>query len=108
MSRLRTGRVALGLGMAGLLCAGLAAADSFDDLKARGRAATEPNEAIQASRALRRAGLVSDAIKTVGRVMGKAKDNDTIAALHLELARGSLDQHQQKKALHECDPSPQV
>lgn len=104
MSRLRTGICAFGAGSAFIFSVGIASADTLDDLKAKGRAVSDPTEAIQVSRLLRRAGLVTDAVHVIGRVIGKAKDNDTIAALHLELARGYIDAHQQKKALHECDP----
>src|SRR6185436_5376250 len=51
----------------------------------------------------RRAGLVTDAIATVGRAFGKARGNDAISELHLELARGFIEQRQQKRALRECE-----
>lgn len=104
MSRFRIRTAAFGLAVSVASVASLATAESIDDLKAQAKTVTEPNDAIRVSRLLRRAGQVSDAVRVIGRVMGKARDNDTVAALHLELARGYIDQHQQKKALHECAP----
>jgi tetratricopeptide (TPR) repeat protein len=80
-----------------------AAADAVDDLKARAKSASEPGEAIDASRALRRAGLYTDAATVVQRALGKARGNDAIADLRLELARTYIDERQSKKALRECD-----
>jgi tetratricopeptide (TPR) repeat protein len=78
-------------------------AESISELKARAASAANPAEAVEASRALRRAGLITDAITTIGRAFGKARGNDAIADLHLELARGYIEQRQQKKALRECE-----
>src|SRR5262245_15768592 len=104
MSRLRTRMVALGF--AGALLGGspLVWADSFDDLKAKAKTVEQPNDAIQVSRQLRRAGLAGDAVQLMVRTKGKAKDNDALAAVHLELSRAYIDQRQQKKALRGCDP----
>jgi tetratricopeptide (TPR) repeat protein len=78
-------------------------AATISELKARAAAAATAADAVEASRALRRAGLVTDAITTVGRAFGKARGNDAVADLHLELARGYIEQRQQKKALRECE-----
>jgi tetratricopeptide (TPR) repeat protein len=94
------------LGFAGtLLGIGVvASAASPDELKAKAKTVEQPNDAIQVSRQLRRAGLAGDAVQLMGRAKGKAKDNDTLAAVHLELSRAYIDQRQQKKALRGCDP----
>src|ERR1043165_3528031 len=70
---------------------------TISELKARAAAAATAADAVEASKALRRAGLVTDAITTVGRAFGKARGNDAVADLHLELARGYIEQRQQKK-----------
>src|SRR6185295_13066367 len=99
MSRLRTHMVALGFAGALFGTTAVSSADSVDDLKAKAKTVEQPNDAIQVSRQLRRAGLANDAVALIGRVKGKVKDNDSLAALLLEQSRGYVDQRQQKKAL---------
>jgi tetratricopeptide (TPR) repeat protein len=77
--------------------------ETLDDLKARGKAASEPPEVLSAARGLRRAGLLADAVTAIQRALGKAKGPEAVAELRLELARTYLDQRQAKKALRECD-----
>jgi tetratricopeptide (TPR) repeat protein len=79
-----------------------ASADSLDELRARGRAATEPDQAIAAAKDLRRAGLVADAVSTLQRAFAKARGDGPVASLRIELARAYLDQRQPKKAVNEC------
>ncbi|HEX3597323.1 MAG TPA: tetratricopeptide repeat protein, partial [Polyangiaceae bacterium] len=86
-----------------LLFATAAGADSVSDVRARAKAAILPADAVDASRALRRAGLQTEAITTIQRAFGKARGDDALGDLHLELARSYIDQRQQKKALRECD-----
>src|SRR5260221_5965812 len=85
------------------LLAATSSGGSLEDLKARGRAASAPEEALEAARALRRAGLLADALSTTQRAFAKARGNDPIAELRLDLARTYIEQRQQKRALHECD-----
>jgi tetratricopeptide (TPR) repeat protein len=77
-------------------------ADAGSDLRARAKAAVSPTEAVEASRALRRAGLLTDAVATVQRAFGKARGDDAVGDLRLELARGFIDQRLQKRALGQC------
>lgn len=102
MSRLTT-RLSAPLVASLFLVAAGARGDSLSDLRARAKAATTPSEAVEASRALRRAGLTTEAITTVQRAFAKARGNDALSDLHLELARSYIDQHKQKRALHSCD-----
>jgi len=85
------------------LVANAASGDSLSDARARAKAATTPTEAVEASRALRRAGLTVEAINTVQRAFGKARGDEALGDLRLELARSYIDQRKQKRALHECD-----
>jgi tetratricopeptide (TPR) repeat protein len=102
MSRLARRLTGPLLASSGLLLATASRGESISDLKARGKAAATPAETVDASRALRRAGLVTDAVATVQRAFGKARGNDNIALLRLELARGFIDQRQQKRAFGQC------
>lgn len=87
----------------GLVLGVSARAETADELKARAKAASEPPEVLSAARALRRGGLLVDAVSVLERGFAKARGNDTVAELRLELARTYLDQRQPKKALWECD-----
>jgi tetratricopeptide (TPR) repeat protein len=77
-------------------------ADSVADVRARAKAAVSAAEVVDASRALRRAGLQMEAIATVGRAFGKVRGDDAVGDLRLELARSYIDQRQQKRALGQC------
>jgi tetratricopeptide (TPR) repeat protein len=90
------------LSCCGLLLAVPGRAESLAELKARAKAAVAPAEVVDASRALRRAGLVTDAVTTVQRAFAKVRGDDNIALLRLELARGFIEQRQQKRALGQC------
>ncbi|HEX7668924.1 MAG TPA: tetratricopeptide repeat protein [Polyangiaceae bacterium] len=87
----------------GVLLSTSALGETGDELKARAKAASEPPEVLSAARALRRGGLLVDAVNLLQRGFAKARGNDTVAELRLELARTYLDQRQPKKALWECD-----
>jgi tetratricopeptide (TPR) repeat protein len=80
-----------------------AGADSVSDVRAHAKAAVSPTEAVEASRALRRAGLQMEAIATVQRGFAKARGDEPLGDLHLELARSYIDQRKQKRALSECE-----
>ena len=86
-----------------VLLASAAMADGVSDARARAKAAVSPTEAVDASRTLRRAGLQMEAIRTVQKAFGKARGDDALSELHLELARSYIDLRQQKKALRECE-----
>jgi tetratricopeptide (TPR) repeat protein len=103
MSRLTTRFPATLLVSVTLLAANGARADSVSDVRARGKAAATPADAVDASRALRRAGLQMEAINTVQRAFGKARGDDALGDLRLELARSYIDQRKQKLALRECE-----
>jgi tetratricopeptide (TPR) repeat protein len=81
---------------------GALAAESLDELRARGRAATEPDQAIAVAKDLRRAGLVGDALTTLQRAFAKARGDMPVASLRIELARTYLDKREPKKAVREC------
>ena len=85
-----------------MLLASPGRAESISELKTRAKAAATPAEAVDASVALRRAGLVTDAVATVQKAFAKARGNDNVALLRLELARGFIAQRQQKRALGQC------
>jgi tetratricopeptide (TPR) repeat protein len=78
-------------------------AETPEELKGRAKAASEPMEVLRVARALRRAGLLADAVALLQRGFGKARGNETVAELRLELSRTYLDQRQPKRALRECD-----
>src|SRR5262249_43144985 len=84
-----------------LLAASAASADSLSDVRARGKAAATPADAVDASRALRRAGLQMEAINTVQRAFGKARGDDALGDLRLERARSYIARRKQKLALRE-------
>jgi tetratricopeptide (TPR) repeat protein len=83
--------------------AGETTSGPLDELKARAKAAVEPEAALEVARALRRAGLLPEATHVVQRAFGKARGNDVVAELRLELARIYIAQRQQKKAVRECE-----
>src|SRR4051812_11905704 len=87
-----------------LLIASNGFCDQITDLKARAKSATDPASAVDASTALRRAGLFEDARTTVNRSLAKARGNAEIAEIKLELARILIGEKQGKKALRACDP----
>jgi tetratricopeptide (TPR) repeat protein len=103
MSRLSTWALGWGIASAAALLASTSVADPLADLRARAKAASEPVEAIDVARALRRAGLAPEAVTTLQKALGNARGNDAVADLHLELERAYVDQHQGKKATRECD-----
>ncbi|HVU02721.1 MAG TPA: tetratricopeptide repeat protein [Polyangiaceae bacterium] len=105
MSRHKTLLHGLSAALLGALvsASALGAPEGLDALKARGKAAADPTEAMAAARALRRAGLLADALTTLQKALGKARGEETVAAVRLELARTYLDQRQPKRALNQCD-----
>ena len=99
-TKLLTGSLLLAFGVALSLSA---LGETADELKTRAKAASEPPEVLSAARALRRAGLLTDAISLLQRGFGKARGNESVAELRLELARTYLDQGKPKRALGECN-----
>ncbi len=77
-------------------------AAAADDLGARAKKPANPTEAIETSRALRRAGRVNEAIFAVQKALESARGNEPVASLFLELARGRIDQNKQKLAMIAC------
>ncbi len=89
-----------------LVAASLAASafgDSVAELRARAKTVPNPAEALVLARQLRRAGLLPEAKVTLERSFAKARGNDAVADIRLELARTYIDQNLAKRALAECD-----
>jgi len=80
-----------------------ARADPISDLKARAKAVTEPVEVLDVARGLLRAGLLPDAATALRNAFGKARGNDVLSDLHLELERVYVAQREGKRAVRECD-----
>jgi tetratricopeptide (TPR) repeat protein len=87
----------------GSLASRPALAETLDELKVRAKAVREPDGAIEVSRALRRAGHLSEAMQVIQRVAGKARGDEAVAEFRLERARIYIDQREQKRAARECD-----
>jgi len=87
----------------GTFIAAGAAWGSIDDLKAEAKKVTDADSALDLARRLRRAGLFTDGITVLQKGMGKARGNEQLSAIHLELARLYLEEHVPKKAQRECD-----
>jgi tetratricopeptide (TPR) repeat protein len=86
-----------------LLLLGTAAhGESIGDLTARAKKVSDAREAIDLSRALRRAGLQGVAVAAARRGFARARGGE-LAELRLELARAYIEQRQAKKATRECD-----
>jgi tetratricopeptide (TPR) repeat protein len=79
-----------------------ASAETPDELRARARAVTDPDQIVSVAKDLRRAGLNADALATVQRGFAKARGDEPVAALRLELARTYLELQKPKRAVAEC------
>ena len=83
---------------------GTAAADSLDELRRRAKKPpTNPQKALELGRELRHGALYQESLRALRMGYGKARGIPMVSALRMAVARTHLANHDQKRALRECE-----